>query len=245
MSTVLGDTAIKYKDVGGGSDLTHGPREQLIDRILELVTGGQLAVGQRTSEQWLAETLGTSRTPIRQALAALARELIVVQRPQSGVWIRAVAPREMDDALRVSYEIETRALGWALGLERSSKEELGSALAELHDAGSSDNFLRADTRFHVRLCELGGMPSGAIALWRWGLLTRIFCVTNPLSDELRDRLRTTAQTLVDAVEAGDENGAFAALRDNYQARIDWLRALGGPAATDAAAPVRRVALELS
>ena len=81
-------------------------------RLREMILRGELAPGERLAEVALAERLGVSRTPIRQALPALAREGLLAAAGRRGYVVRSFSPQDVIDA------IETRGLLEGLAARR-------------------------------------------------------------------------------------------------------------------------------
>ncbi|WP_171905313.1 GntR family transcriptional regulator, partial [Cellulosimicrobium cellulans] len=77
------------------------------DVLRARIIDGSLAPGERLAEPVLADRLGVSRTPVREALRLLEAEALVVALPTGGV---RVAPLDVADARRV-YEVRARLEG--------------------------------------------------------------------------------------------------------------------------------------
>ena len=89
-----------------------------------MILRGELAPGQRLAEVALAERLGVSRTPIRQALPALAREGLLAAAGRRGYVVRSFSPQDVLDA------IETRGLLEGLAARRIAEQGLSTGLLE-------------------------------------------------------------------------------------------------------------------
>ena len=110
-------------------------------RIRELVLRGTLRPGERVRETDIADRLGISRTPVRQALPALAKEGLLVQWGARGYAVRSFSLQESLDALRIRACLEGLA---ARSLAESDARD--SAIFLLVDLLSEgDALLRADT----------------------------------------------------------------------------------------------------
>jgi GntR family transcriptional regulator of vanillate catabolism len=70
-----------------------------IVRIREMVLRGELLPGQRVAQAPLAELLGMSRTPVRQALPLLAQEGLLSERETRGYVVRAFTGADIVDAI--------------------------------------------------------------------------------------------------------------------------------------------------
>lgn len=81
------------------------------DSIRSAILSGLLRPGDTLVERRLAEQLGVSKTPVREALIALSATGLVVISPNRGVTVRALAP----DDLRKAYEVRLLLEPWAVG----------------------------------------------------------------------------------------------------------------------------------
>jgi DNA-binding GntR family transcriptional regulator len=75
-----------------------------------MIIHGELAPGEALREMRLAETLGTSRVPIREALQRLADEGWVVRRPRSGARVKVPTESDIDEIFDVRVLLEVEAV---------------------------------------------------------------------------------------------------------------------------------------
>src|SRR5882757_11227175 len=75
-------------------------------RIREMILQGKLAAGQRVAEAPLAERLGMSQTPIRQALPVLAQEGLLVEHETRGYVVKKISTADILDAIDLRGLIE-------------------------------------------------------------------------------------------------------------------------------------------
>ena len=95
--------------------------------VRKLLLGGEVHPGQRLSHRSLAKDLGLSRSPVREALLPLEAEGIIEHRPQSGVYLRQVTPRELRDLYDMREVVEPYAA------ERAARLASPSQLERLRD----------------------------------------------------------------------------------------------------------------
>ncbi|MGI8714068.1 MAG: GntR family transcriptional regulator [Solirubrobacteraceae bacterium] len=107
---------------------THATRVQ--DELREAILAGTLEPGSRLRAETLAESLRSSRTPVREALLLLAREGLVEIEPRRGASVRAFDAADVSDLYEVRGLIEPHAA--ALAAVRIGQAEL-SRLAEIHE----------------------------------------------------------------------------------------------------------------
>lgn len=85
-------------------------REQVKDEILELLGQGRLDAGEPVNEIQLAEEVGVSRTPLREALISLEREGIITSERGKGFRFAPVGARELRDVTAILISLESLAL---------------------------------------------------------------------------------------------------------------------------------------
>lgn len=125
-----------------------------------MIFSGELGAGSDHLEGELAERLGMSRTPVREAALTLAAQGLVEMRPRKGVRILALSPGDMRDIYDVLTELESLAAENAARVGYSDAEllELAKAIDDMDDALAGDNleaWAIADDQFHSELVRLG------------------------------------------------------------------------------------------
>jgi DNA-binding GntR family transcriptional regulator len=85
-------------------------REQIRDEVLSRLLRGDYPVGTRINEGMLADDLGVSRTPLREALATLAAEGVLELRPNRGFWLSPVTADEIRETYPIIGSLEVLAL---------------------------------------------------------------------------------------------------------------------------------------
>jgi DNA-binding GntR family transcriptional regulator len=104
-----------------------------------LICTGELAPGDCLSEPELQETLGVGRTPIREAIRALAAEHLIEVFPRRGTFVAGVDPRNLRAMSEVRAQLEPLAA--RLAAERRSEADLiqfRGALAQLEELERGD-----------------------------------------------------------------------------------------------------------
>lgn len=101
-------------------------REVVADEIRSMVLRGDLAPGERLLEDRLAEQLGVSRNPVREAIRALEATGLVEVRPRRGAYVAALEP---DKAYQL---LELRSVLEAYAAEHAAHNRTEEDLARLH-----------------------------------------------------------------------------------------------------------------
>ena len=131
-------------------------------QLREQILNGALAPGSRLVETALAETFGTSRGPIRDAIARLVGTGLVTVNPRRGAYVTTLSAQDIDEVYSLRIALETHAA--RLAADRGTTADwsaMARALVELERATASGDVggaAVADMEFHrtiVRAAEQG------------------------------------------------------------------------------------------
>jgi len=121
-------------------------------RLRDAIVNAELAFGEPITEEGLGAAFGVSRTPLREALARLELQGLVVVVPKKGTFVFAPTQDDVADLCRFRLMLEVNALKLCLERDRDG------ALADMKDAlrtmeaadarGDRLSYARADTEFH-------------------------------------------------------------------------------------------------
>lgn len=106
-------------------------REQVITAIRDAIIEGKFKPGEKIPEQELAQQLGVSRTPIREAIRILEQQGLVVTVPKSGTYVTESNIEKIKEAIVVRVAIEQLALREAI--EHLDDREWGEFMNALED----------------------------------------------------------------------------------------------------------------
>jgi DNA-binding GntR family transcriptional regulator len=125
-------------------------RDVVFETLRDAIIQGKLKPGERLMEIQLAEEMGVSRTPVREAMRKLELEGLIVMVPRKGAYVAGISVKDIVDIFEVRAALESLAAG--LAAERITEEELEElerALVQISEAGSNiDAVVRTDTGFH-------------------------------------------------------------------------------------------------
>lgn len=134
-------------------------REAVYDHVKALLLSGAYPPGARLSEVALAQTLGASRTPVREALMRLAEEGLVELVPGKGARVRVFTPEEVEEVYTVRALLEGEAAKEAaLRATPEGLRGLERLLQAIDEAPPEDHLeqMRRDLEFHQALVRLSG-----------------------------------------------------------------------------------------
>lgn len=134
--------------------------QRVYDHLRTEILDGRLEPGAELIEVALAEQLGVSRGPLREAISRLAAEGLVTVSPRRGAVVRSLSKEEFLELYQVREALERMAV--QLAVPRLTDEqfaELAALNAEMaaHAAGNEvESFFEANLAFHARLLEASG-----------------------------------------------------------------------------------------
>jgi DNA-binding GntR family transcriptional regulator len=188
------------------------------DHVKQAILDRAYPGGTLLSEGEIANEVGVSRTPVREALLRLEAEGLVRLYPKRGALVLPVSPQEITDVMETRELVETFTAGRAdLGPSLVAElDRLLAAMVEHAGAGDAKEFAHADRCFHRALVAAAGNE----------ILTQLY-------DALRDRqLRMARLTagdpvrtadairghteILEAVRAGDQRRLRAAIHRHLQ-----------------------------
>ena len=127
-------------------------RDVVFNTLRRAILRGELKPGERLMEIQLANKLGVSRTPIREAIRKLELEGLVLMIPRKGAEVAEITEKNLRDVLEVRCALEELAVQLACDrIERNRIRELHAAAAHFRDILDSDDITQiaaADEAFH-------------------------------------------------------------------------------------------------
>jgi DNA-binding GntR family transcriptional regulator len=134
-------------------------REQVYDHIRRAILSGEIASDERLVEGKLSEELGTSRTPIREALHKLEMEKLVRPIPRVGYVVREITEEEIEEICEIRAALETLAAKWAstkITPKELARLERIVLMTDKHiERNETQVVVDLDTEFHDILCRAG------------------------------------------------------------------------------------------
>ena len=200
------------------ADLRDTPLVRIVrDEILGRIMRGELAPGSRINEPDVAERLGISRVPVREALRGLESSGLVVSRKNAGVFVRELSAGEVSELYEMRAVLDGYAGRKAAGLaptpRRALLKVLDAATAAMRKAAKRPDiaaYYAENLRFHWAIVEAVG--------------------NGKFSDAYRDvvqqlhlwRIQNLSNGLAMAASVEEHEGILQALRAGDSARCEKL-----------------------
>lgn len=207
-------------------------QEAVLAELRRAIVEGELAPGTQIVQEALAERLGLSRVPIREALKILEGEGQVSYSPHRGYFVTELDLDELLEAYRIRQLLETEAA--TVAVPRLSEEVLArmeEAVEDMVRASSEGNIVAmtaANRRFHFAVIESSAMPR----LIR--LVRQLWDATDPYrslyyAEEVnRKTVDREHREILAAARVRDVDRVIALLDEHRAHAIDRLRqTLGG------------------
>lgn len=160
-------------------------RELVFESLREAIISGQLSPGERMMEIQLAEEMGVSRTPVREAIRKLELEGLVVMIPRKGAYVSGLSLKDVADVFEIRGALE--GLAAELAADRITDEELENLerylvkISEDIEQGDLSRVVETDTDFHTLLYQASRN-------------NRLSQIINNLREQIQ-RFRTTSLSL--------------------------------------------------
>ena len=133
-------------------------RDVVFNTLRQAILKGELEPGERLMEIQLAERLGVSRTPIREAIRKLELEGLVAIVPNKGAYVTGISEKDIHDIYHIRSYLEGLCARWAC--EHITKEKLEQLeeiiyLSEFHtEKGHWEQVVELDNKFHETIYEV-------------------------------------------------------------------------------------------
>lgn len=127
-------------------------RDVVFNTLRNAILTGELSPGERLMEIKLADKLGVSRTPIREAIRKLELEGLVVNTPRKGAEVANISAEDLRDVLEVRRSLEVLAI--RLACDKMTEETLEllheniDAFKHSIDAKATSDIASVDVSFH-------------------------------------------------------------------------------------------------
>lgn len=197
-------------------------QRELTDALRDAIVRDEVRPGERLNERVLCERFGVSRTPLREALKALAAEGLVVLLPNRGA--RVAEPTR--DELAAAYELISglESLAGSLAATRMRDEEIDAVRAlhyemRVHHArGRLADYFRCNQRIHEAIVAGAGNALLTETYARLAMRLRHARYVSNYAKERWDEAMREHEGILAALEARDATGLARALAAHVRMR---------------------------
>lgn len=186
-------------------------REIVFESIREAIIDGKLKPGERVMEVQLAEKLGVSRTPVREAIRKLELEGLLIMEPRKGAYVTDVSLKDLVDVLEVRSSLE--GLAASLAATRASEEEIevlkekAAQFKECIEKNDVQGMINKDTEFHEAILQAAKNKKLTSIIESLREQLQRFRVTYFTEYNMTTYLASEHQKVLDAIESRDPDKA--------------------------------------
>lgn len=200
--------------------------QHALEELRRSIVAGDLRPGQRVGQEEIAERLGVSLAPVREALAALEQEGQLTYKPRRGYFVTELRLEDLREIYELRALLEGRAARRAAPLlDEDARERVELAAREVVEAAAAGDVaaeLAANRRFHFALLDAPGQAHTLRLirqLWDSTETYRAIYYNSP-----RERTETVRahERIVAALRAGDADRLVAELDAHRQRALDQL-----------------------
>jgi len=134
--------------------------EEAAERLRDMIVEGELAPGERITEQALCDRMGLSRTPLREAIKMLTAEGLILLQPNRGASVAAPSAEDIEDTFRVIGALEALAGELACRFARDDDiaeiRVLHYQMALHRTRGERLEYFKLNQKIHEKIVELSG-----------------------------------------------------------------------------------------
>lgn len=201
--------------------------DQVFENVREQIVTGRLATDAPIRQDALANALGVSKIPLREALARLEQDGLITSKPNRGYLVRPMSTRELDEIYDLRLKIEPDAAAYACKVasdeERATAKEAFNRLDEAA-ATNLGQVAICNREFHTALVRPGKRNLTTQLVERLAVFAERYVVAH-LEPAGRDaRAHREHHELLEAWLARDGRKIKAMLRQHIAATADDLRA---------------------
>jgi DNA-binding GntR family transcriptional regulator len=190
-------------------------REEVKNVLLERILSGHYAPGERLVETRIAQELGVSQAPVREALRDLQSVRFVETIPFRGARVRAVSDEELIEVYPIRGALEEVAAREAAKRLKGDVSALETELRGMKNARDLNQQVEHDVRFHQLIVEASG-NSRLIEMWA-SLEVEARTAITALRTGLTPRAAAEMhQPIIEALRRRDSRGAGRAIRSHVE-----------------------------
>ena len=202
-------------------------REEVFNTLRDQILKGELSPGDRLMEIHLAEKLGVSRTPVREAIHMLEREGLAITIPRRGAQVAKMTEKDLSDVLEVREILDELAITKACAnVDDEVIKKLDASVENFKAAIRTDDpkaIVEEDEHFHRIIYEAADNP-------------RLLSIVDNLKEQMYrfrfeyireeknyDKLISEHERMIECLKTGDVSGVKEAMHTHLKNQMDAVR----------------------
>ncbi len=200
--------------------------QHALEELRRSIVAGDLRPGQRVGQEEIAERLGVSLAPVREALAALEQEGQLTYKPRRGYFVTELRLEDLREIYELRALLEGRAARRAVPLlDEDALERVELAAREFVEAAAAGDVaaeLAANRRFHFALLDAPGQTHALRVIRLLWDSTETYRALYYNSPHERTEAVRAHERIVAALREGDADRLVAELDAHRQRALDQL-----------------------
>ncbi len=201
-------------------------RQDVVASIRAAIHDGTLQGGTPLVERRIAEDMGISRAPVREALRQLEEEGLVVNIPFKGWYVTEVTPKAMEEIVSLRRVVEAfaaeRTVELAKPADVRSLQRLHTEMETAANKDDADQVLELHLRFHGHFYELAGHDLLRQVWTTMESQLRLYLRLHQLTYDTLPHYVEAHRPIVDALAARDVEALKSAITDHLAEHTDQL-----------------------
>jgi len=192
------------------------------EEIYQAIINGDIRPGDRLRETTLAEQIGLSRTPIREAIRKLESDGIVIHEPRVGAIVKTLSQQEIVELYEMRIVVESTAARMAARhISDAELRALEDINAEMANAKGGGETARLNRDFHR--CILNAAKNRYL-VQSFEVLANNFVLLGATTIETPERIVQVIEqhdNIIEALRNRDENESAKAMADHMDTSLDY------------------------
>ncbi|MGF6241795.1 DNA-binding transcriptional regulator, GntR family [Paraburkholderia phenazinium] len=201
-------------------------RSTTVDLVLEAIRGkilrGELGSGEALRQEALAEELGVSRVPVREAITRLQGEGLVTVIAHKGAYVCGISVDEVRETFEMRLRLEPWIFSRAIPATTEASRDAALAIVDQMDRATESTWGPLNWRFHETLYLPSGLNLAIETLKRLNDRNERFFRFQVVNVPIRENTHREHVELVDASRAGDTRLGARLLREHLHTAMEQI-----------------------
>ncbi|NYD57165.1 DNA-binding GntR family transcriptional regulator [Nocardioides marinisabuli] len=206
----------------GSQSASHA--DSCLVRLRQLILTGVLLPGEKVNQAELADRLGVSRVPVREALASLRSEGLVEARPNSGFTVVRPTVEDLAEIYLMRGLLEDALLATVdlSAIDVAELRRLNERLAQLDPLAEFGDYREANEQFHFAIFDRSPQRMVRRQVHQLWVLSEFYRSIYIRTDSAHRRVIDDHTRIIDAIDRGDRPGLVALSSEHRAETQDWM-----------------------
>jgi DNA-binding GntR family transcriptional regulator len=204
-------------------------KEIVYEQVKKAVLNGTIGKDEVLTETLLADKLETSRTPVREAVADLTKDGLLVHIPRKGFKVRRITENEKEQIIFLRVSIETEGLRKLVGSVKEEQIDLLRGIISSQEMAMKENdrvqYIELDQHFHRKILEFADQNLLEQILLELYNLARLIGHQALMKEGRMEEVIKEHNDILNALEAKDSEKALELMNKHLQKTRETVKAV--------------------